>query len=280
MTCREYRFDHLPRLLRLGGERRVRAGRGAREAGRDHGAHHRRGRPPEQVARSDTGGPPGWRGCYDRRASHALHPPDARHPPGGPAPARGPALQRRAQARRPAGPDPRARPSHRPRLQPPRPRADHLPGLAWLREIRWPVVSAVLDGEVVAGDGSEGIQAVFEARKRPGSPMAFAAFDVLEVDGQNIMGEPWTARRKRLEDLLQVPPPSVCLVPVTEDAPALWDSVGRMGDEASFSRSGPRSTASASARPPGSSSSQGSCSRWSWRGAQRNASAGAIGAKP
>jgi hypothetical protein len=56
----------------------------------------------------------------------------------------------------------------------------HLPGLAWLREIRWPVASAVLDGEAVAGDGSEGIQAVFEARHRPGSPMAFAAFDLLE----------------------------------------------------------------------------------------------------
>ena len=54
-----------------------------------------------------------------------------------------------------------------------------LPGLAWLREIRWPVASAVLDGEVVAGDGSEGIQAVFEARHRSGSPMAFTAFDVL-----------------------------------------------------------------------------------------------------
>ena len=43
-----------------------------------------------------------------------------------------------------------------------------LPGLAWLREIRWPVASAVLDGEAVAGDGSEGIQAVFEARNRTG----------------------------------------------------------------------------------------------------------------
>jgi hypothetical protein len=48
-----------------------------------------------------------------------------------------------------------------------------LPGLAWLRDIRWPLASAVLDGEAVAGDGSEGIQAVFEARNRPGSPMAF-----------------------------------------------------------------------------------------------------------
>ena len=41
-----------------------------------------------------------------------------------------------------------------------------LPGLAWLQEIRWPVAAAVLDGEAVAGDGSEGIQAVFEALAR------------------------------------------------------------------------------------------------------------------
>jgi len=32
-------------------------------------------------------------------------------------------------------------------------------------------------------DGSEGIQAVFEARNQSGSPMVFAAFDVLELDG-------------------------------------------------------------------------------------------------
>ena len=84
-----------------------------------------------------------------------------------------------------------------------------LPGMAWLRDIRWPVPSAVLDGEAVAGDGSEGIQAVFEARHRAGSPMAFAAFDMLELDGQNVMGEPWRARRKRIEGLRETPPPSV-----------------------------------------------------------------------
>jgi ATP-dependent DNA ligase len=78
-----------------------------------------------------------------------------------------------------------------------------LPGLAWLREIRWPIASAVLDGEVVAGDGSEGIQAVFEARHRQGSAMAFTAFDLLEIDGHSALAEPWTARRKRLEDLLE-----------------------------------------------------------------------------
>ena len=37
---------------------------------------------------------------------------------------------------------------------------------------------------VVAGDGSQGTQAVFEARHRPGSPMAFTAFDLLAPDGQ------------------------------------------------------------------------------------------------
>jgi ATP-dependent DNA ligase len=89
----------------------------------------------------------------------------------------------------------------------------------------------VLAGEAVAGDGSEGIQAVFEARHRSRSPMAFAAFDILEADGHGVMGEPWTARRKRLEDLLELSPPSVCLVPVTDDAPALWDTwVGQGGE--------------------------------------------------
>jgi ATP-dependent DNA ligase len=29
--------------------------------------------------------------------------------------------------------------------------------------------------------------------------MAFVAFDLLELDGQSVMAEPWTARRKRLE---------------------------------------------------------------------------------
>jgi hypothetical protein len=40
-----------------------------------------------------------------------------------------------------------------------------LPGLAWLRELRWPVVWAVPDGEAAAGDGSEE-KAVFEAPNR------------------------------------------------------------------------------------------------------------------
>jgi hypothetical protein len=51
--------------------------------------------------------------------------------------------------------------------------------------------------------------------------MPFTAFDLLEIDAHGALAEPWTGRRKRLADLLDVPPPGVCLVPVTEDAPAL-----------------------------------------------------------
>ena len=114
-----------------------------------------------------------------------------------------------------------------------------LPGLASLREIQyWPVVAAALDGEAVDGDRSEGIQAVFHARNRPGSRMAFTAFDLLELDGQSVMGEAWTVRRKRA------------------------GGSARAGRSASASspRSGSRSTAPWSARRPGSSSNQSS--RW------------------
>jgi bifunctional non-homologous end joining protein LigD len=100
--------------------------------------------------------------------------------------------------------------------------------LAWLREIRWPVTSAVLDGKAVAGDGSEGIQAVFEARTRSGSLMAFAAFDLVELDGQSVMGEPWTPWRKRLEHLLESPSPCVCLVMTRRRSGDAW--VGQDGE--------------------------------------------------
>jgi ATP-dependent DNA ligase len=97
-------------------------------------------------------------------------------------------------------------------------------GMAWLRELRWPVESAVLDGEVVAGDGHEGIQSVFEARSSAGSPMEAVLFDVLQVGGQDVMREPWRDRRKRLEDLTAgAELPEVTIVPTTEDIAGLWD---------------------------------------------------------
>src|SRR5262245_52183862 len=50
------------------------------------------------------------------------------------------------------------------------------PGMAWLRDIKWPFQSAIFDGEACAGDGHEGIQAVFTERKRVGGDMALVLF--------------------------------------------------------------------------------------------------------
>ena len=74
--------------------------------------------------------------------------------------------------------------------------------MAWLAEIAWPCDSATLDGEACAGDGHEGIQAVFTERKRADGAMAFILFDVLFVSDRSVMGEPLRDRRKRLEDIV------------------------------------------------------------------------------
>jgi ATP-dependent DNA ligase len=98
-------------------------------------------------------------------------------------------------------------------------------GLAWLRCVRWPVAAAILDGELFSGEGSEGIDAILQARGRAGSADAIACFDVLEVDGQAVMAEPWTDRRKRLEDLVaggRTLEPRIQLVPVTDDPRRMW----------------------------------------------------------
>jgi ATP-dependent DNA ligase len=90
------------------------------------------------------------------------------------------------------------------------------PGMAWLRSIAWPFESAIFDGEACAGDGHEGIQAVFTERSRIGGDMSLVLFDVLHVQGRNVMGEPRRDRRKRLEDLFDGRRiPRMGVVPVT-----------------------------------------------------------------
>ena len=66
-------------------------------------------------------------------------------------------------------------------------------GMAWLREIAWPFESAIFDGEACAGNGHEGIQAVFAERKRAGGDMTLVLFDLLHLDGKSVMREPWRA---------------------------------------------------------------------------------------
>ena len=125
------------------------------------------------------------------------------------------------------------------------------PGMAWLRQIEWPFPSAIFDGEACAGDGHEGIQAVFAERNRVGGDMALVLFDLLHVSGKSVMREPWRDRRKRLEDLVGGHRlPRIAVVPVTDDAPTLYETWVGMGgegivlkDPASLYRPGERSPA-------------------------------------
>jgi hypothetical protein len=67
-------------------------------------------------------------------------------------------------------------------------------GLRWLREVRWSVTSAVLDGELDSGDAMEGIDGILLARQQPSGPVAFGPSTCWRCD-QEVMSEPWTDRR-------------------------------------------------------------------------------------
>jgi ATP-dependent DNA ligase len=106
-------------------------------------------------------------------------------------------------------------------------------GLAWLKDVQWPIAEAVLDGELCGDTGSDGIQSVLKARGRRDGVTCFIAFDLLSVAGQNVMPEPWADRGKRLEDLgAGLESPRAAIVPVTDDAARLWALwVGQQGGE-------------------------------------------------
>jgi bifunctional non-homologous end joining protein LigD len=101
----------------------------------------------------------------------------------------------------------------------------HYRGLAWLRELDWPVGAAVLDGELFHGNGADGIEAVLSARTGNGRDLALAVFDILAVDGRDLLTQPWQARRAALERLLPATQvPRVQLVPTCGDAKRMWDT--------------------------------------------------------
>lgn len=65
---------------------------------------------------------------------------------------------------------------------------------------------------------------LFEERNRVGGDMSVLAFDLLELNGQDVMREPWKDRRKRLEDVFAgLVLPRIGLVPVTEGAATLYE---------------------------------------------------------
>jgi len=63
--------------------------------------------------------------------------------------------------------------------------------MAWLRQIEWPFNSAIFDGEACAGDGHEGIQAVFTERNRHGRNMALVPGEAVGHTLDLIVPEPY-----------------------------------------------------------------------------------------
>jgi ATP-dependent DNA ligase len=83
-----------------------------------------------------------------------------------------------------------------------------------------PVTSVTLDGEVVicGPDGKSDFDRMPAVFSRQGSSDAFLyAFDLLELDGRDLRGEPWAARRTALAGLLEGVGPGVRLCEHIDD---------------------------------------------------------------
>src|SRR6185436_6412006 len=82
----------------------------------------------------------------------------------------------------------------------------------------------VLDGEVCALDeqGRPSFSAMQQGK--PGTPLVYEAFDVLEVEGEPLIDLPLVDRRRRLEALLDRRNRTVQLSGVFEDGQALLEA--------------------------------------------------------
>jgi bifunctional non-homologous end joining protein LigD len=89
---------------------------------------------------------------------------------------------------------------------------------------------AVVDGEVCALDdaGRPSFSAMQQAK--PGTPLVYEVFDVLEIDGEQLTGLPLVERRERLEKLV-VPSGVVQVSGVFDDGDALYDAAKEQGLE-------------------------------------------------
>jgi bifunctional non-homologous end joining protein LigD len=87
---------------------------------------------------------------------------------------------------------------------------------------------AVVDGEVVALDKAG--KASFSAMQQGSVHLAYEVFDLLEADGESVVGLPLTERRARLEKLF-APNPVVQLSGVFDDGDALLEAATEQGLE-------------------------------------------------
>jgi hypothetical protein len=109
--------------------------------------------------------------------------------------------------------------------------AERLPELA-AAPLRVEAGSAVLDGElVVVGPMGRPDPDALAARLdgRPGPDVALLVFDILDLDGRPLIGQPLTRRREALRRVLRPGPEIVALPAIAGEGIALYDAVIAQG---------------------------------------------------
>ncbi len=109
---------------------------------------------------------------------------------------------------------------------------------------------AVVDGEVCALDETRAAELLRDAAGKPGTPLVYEIFDLLELDGEPLVDLPLTERRERLEALL-APNPVVQLSGAFDDGEALLEAAAEQGLEGVMAKRAPRATRRASAAATG-----------------------------
>jgi bifunctional non-homologous end joining protein LigD len=89
-------------------------------------------------------------------------------------------------------------------------------------------VAVILDGELVAlgDDGKPDFPLLCECvlQRRSSVPLTLMLFDVLSVDGESVVREPYSERRRILESL-RLDGPSWSTPEAFDDGAALWEAV-------------------------------------------------------
>ena len=101
--------------------------------------------------------------------------------------------------------------------------------------------SALIDGEVVALDqhGNPSFQALQASLKEGSADLAYFAFDLLTLDGEDLTGLPTFERKDRLKDLLATASPAIRFSDhVTGNGEKLFDSLCKSGLEGIVSKRG------------------------------------------
>jgi bifunctional non-homologous end joining protein LigD len=103
------------------------------------------------------------------------------------------------------------------------------PGVAKALALAARSPECVVDGEVCALDADG--RPSFSAMQQGGAQLVYAVFDVLEVDGEPVVGLPLEERRSRLEALIDESRKTVQLSAVFDDGEALYETALEQGLE-------------------------------------------------